>query len=57
MRILLAEVRFIDSAGVRVMLKARKEALKLGLKLKFAAASPPVLNVLRILRLEAHLLG
>ncbi len=55
--ILLAEVRFIDSAGVRVMLKTRKEALKLGLKLKFAAASPPVLNVLRILRLEVHLLG
>ena len=53
----LAAVRFIDSTGVRVMLRARKEARRRGLVLKFTAPSPAVTNVLRILRLESHLLN
>ena len=52
----LAGVRFIDTTGVRIMVKARKEAVGRGLRLKFTEPSPGVLNVLRILRMDRSLL-
>ncbi len=52
----LADVRFIDTTGVRIMVKARKEAVGRGLRLKFTEPSPGVLNVLRILRMDRSLL-
>lgn len=50
-------VRFINSTGVRLMVKVRKHAVKLGLSVRFADPTPPVLNVLRIVRLDTLLLG
>jgi len=52
----LAGVRFIDSSGVGLMVRARKEAVQRGIQLKFADPSPAVLNVLRTLRMEQKLL-
>ena len=48
-------VRFIDSTGVRLMLKVRKHGVKLGMNVHFVSPTPAVLNVLRIVRLD-HLL-
>lgn len=53
----LGAVRFIDSTGVRLMVKVRKHGVKMGLTVRFADPSPPVLNVLRIVRLDSLLLG
>lgn len=52
----LAGLRFIDSTGVGVMLRTKKEAQRAGQKLKFINPQPPVRNVLRISRLEEFLL-
>jgi N-acetylglucosaminyldiphosphoundecaprenol N-acetyl-beta-D-mannosaminyltransferase len=52
----LAGLRFIDSTGVGVMLRAKKAAQREGQKVKFINLQPPVRNVLRISRLEAFLL-
>ena len=49
-------VRFIDSTGVRLMVKVRKHGVKLGLKVRFVDPTPPVMNVLRIVRLDTLLL-
>jgi len=57
MNIKLAGVRFMDSTGVRLMVRARKEAQLGGLRLCFTEPSPAVRNVLRILRLEQYLLN
>ncbi len=53
----LSQVRFIDSTGVGVMIRARKLAQRRGAKLSFTGAQPAVQNVLRLARLEAFLLG
>jgi N-acetylglucosaminyldiphosphoundecaprenol N-acetyl-beta-D-mannosaminyltransferase len=53
----LAGVRFIDSSGAGVMLRARKLARQRGMQLKFIGVQPPVLNVLRVARLDEFLLG
>ena len=53
----LAGVRFIDSTGVRLMVRVRKEARLRGIQLKFIQPQPAVLNVLRILRMENFLLS
>lgn len=53
----LAGVRFIDSTGVRLMLRVRKEARLRGIRLKFSDPQPAVRNVLRILRMENLLLN
>jgi len=53
----LAAVRFVDSTGVRLMVRVRKEARQRGIELKFTEARPAVLNVLRILRLDNYLLN
>jgi len=57
MNVNLAAVRFIDSTGVRLMVRVRKEARRRGIELKFTEPQPAVLNVLRILRLESCLLN
>ncbi len=53
----LEGVRFIDSTGVRLMLKVRKHGVKLGMKVRFVGPTPAVLNVLRIVRLDNLLLS
>ena len=53
----LSELRFIDSTGLGLMIRAKKFASHHGLAISFAGASPGVLNVIRISRLEAYLLG
>ena len=57
MNINLAGVRFIDSTGVRLMVRVRKEARQRGIQLKFTELQPAVQNVLRILRMESYLLN
>jgi len=57
LQITLAGVRFIDSTGVGLMVRVRKDAQRRGLKLQFTESSPAVRNVLRILRLEKQLLA
>ena len=53
----LARVRFVDSTGVRLMVRARREAQQRGVRIRFTGAGPTVVNVLRILRLDQLLLG
>ena len=53
----LAQVRYVDSSGVRVMVRLRKLALLHRVTIVFANPQPNVLNVIRMLRLEAYLLG
>lgn len=48
LRLLLAEVSFLSSAGIRVLLKAHQAAAGLGGELQVAEASPAVLDVLRL---------
>ena len=57
MEIDLSGVRFIDSTGVGLMVRVRREALERGVQLRFTGPSPAVRNVLRILRMEAKLLA
>ena len=48
----LAGVRFLDSSGVGLMVRLRKEASACGIPLRFTNPSPAVQNVLRVLRME-----
>lgn len=57
MNINLAGVRFIDSTGVRLMVRVRKDARQRGIQLKFTEPQPAVQNVLRMLRMESYLLS
>jgi N-acetylglucosaminyldiphosphoundecaprenol N-acetyl-beta-D-mannosaminyltransferase len=52
----LAELRFIDSTGVGIMLRAKRYAQNLGARLRFLNAQPNVRNVLRLARLDVFLL-
>jgi len=52
----MTAVRFIDSSGAGVMLRARKFAQQHSIKLKFTGVHDDVRNVLRISRLEEFLL-
>jgi anti-anti-sigma factor len=52
----LSVVRFIDSSGLGLMVRARKFAAQIGLKLRFTNVQSAVLNVVRIARLEGFLL-
>ena len=56
MNINLADVRFMDTAGVRLMVRVHREAQQRGISLRFTQPSPTVQNVLQILRLEQYLL-
>ena len=53
----LAALRFLDSSGAGLMVRARKLAQREGRQLTFTGAQPAVLNVLRLARLEAFVLG
>jgi N-acetylglucosaminyldiphosphoundecaprenol N-acetyl-beta-D-mannosaminyltransferase len=52
----LAGLRFIDSTGVGIMLRAKRYAQNLGATLRFINAQGNVRNVLRLARLEVFLL-
>jgi N-acetylglucosaminyldiphosphoundecaprenol N-acetyl-beta-D-mannosaminyltransferase len=52
----LGGLRFIDSTGVGIMLRAKRYAQNLGVKLRFLNAQPNVRNVLRLARLDVFLL-
>lgn len=53
----LSQVRFMDSSGVGLMVRAQKLARHRGVTLTFAGAQPAVENVLRLSGLENFLLG
>ena len=53
----LSGLLFIDSAGVGLMIRAKKNAQQHGMKLQFIGTQPNVRNVLRIAKLENMLLG
>jgi anti-anti-sigma factor len=53
----LSSLHFIDSAGVGLMIRAKKNAVQQGVKLHFVGPQPNVRNVLRIAKLESVLLG
>ncbi|MCI0540559.1 MAG: WecB/TagA/CpsF family glycosyltransferase, partial [Verrucomicrobiales bacterium] len=53
----LGEVRFIDSTGVGLMVRAKKCATRAGSVMKFTGAQPTVRNVIQLCRLEAFLFG
>ena len=53
----LSNVRFIDSTGLGVMIRARKLAQLRGVKLQFTGAQSAVRNVLRLAQVESFLLG
>jgi N-acetylglucosaminyldiphosphoundecaprenol N-acetyl-beta-D-mannosaminyltransferase len=53
----LSSVRFIDSSGLGLMIRARKFAASHGTHLVFVAPPPAVRNVIRIARLDGFLLG
>lgn len=51
----LSELRFIDSTGVGLLARARKQSEQLGMELRFTEISPAVRNVLRMSRMESLL--
>jgi N-acetylglucosaminyldiphosphoundecaprenol N-acetyl-beta-D-mannosaminyltransferase len=53
----LTQVRFIDSTGLGLMVRAKKQSAAEGSILKFVGLQPAVRNVLRLSRLEEFLLG
>jgi N-acetylglucosaminyldiphosphoundecaprenol N-acetyl-beta-D-mannosaminyltransferase len=53
----LSKLRFIDSTGLGIMIRARKYAARQGIQLQFAGVQPDVLSVIRLSRLEEYLLS
>ena len=53
----LSSLQFIDSTGVGLMIRAKRNATANGIKLNFVGTQPNVRNVLRIAKLESKLLG
>ncbi len=53
----LSALRFIDSAGVGLMIRAQRSASSNGIKLQFIGIQQNVRNVLRMAKLETALLG
>lgn len=53
----LGRVSFIDSTGLGLMVRARKEATTAGCTLRFENLQPAVQNVIHLARLESFLLG
>jgi len=53
----LSDVRFIDSSGLGLLLRAKKLAQRRGTRLSLVGVRPAVRNVLRHSRLEAYLLN
>ncbi|HWI55957.1 MAG TPA: WecB/TagA/CpsF family glycosyltransferase [Bacillota bacterium] len=56
-RIDLAQVRFIDSTGLGLMVRLKKLAQQTGAPLQFAGLQPAVRNVIHLARLEEFLLA
>jgi exopolysaccharide biosynthesis WecB/TagA/CpsF family protein/anti-anti-sigma factor len=52
----LSQVDFIDSTGVGLLLRLKRETFRRHQRLTYSNPSPPVRNVLRITRLEGYLL-
>jgi len=52
----LSRVRFIDSSGLGLMVRAKKVARSHGATLAFTGLQPAVHNVVRLAQLEAFLL-
>jgi anti-sigma B factor antagonist len=52
----LAGVSFVDSSGVGLMVRLRKQSLRHNIEFKFSNPTPNVLNVLRLLAIDAYLL-
>ena len=53
----ISSLQFIDSTGVGLMIRAKRNASQSGVKLNFVGTQPNVLNVLRMAKLETKLLG
>lgn len=53
----LSQVRFMDSTGMGIMVRARKLAKLQSIQLTFTGIQPAVQNVMRLARLEPFLLG
>jgi N-acetylglucosaminyldiphosphoundecaprenol N-acetyl-beta-D-mannosaminyltransferase len=53
----LSAVRFVDSSGVGLMVRFRKQAHRQNTHLRYIGASENLRGVMRILRLEEYLLG
>jgi N-acetylglucosaminyldiphosphoundecaprenol N-acetyl-beta-D-mannosaminyltransferase len=53
----LSKLRFIDSTGLSIMIRARKYAARQGIQLQFTGVQPDVLSVIRLSRLEEYLLS
>ena len=53
----LSQVRFIDSTGLGLMIRAKKQSLAREEVLRFTGLRPPVRNVVRLSKLEEFLLG
>jgi anti-anti-sigma factor len=53
----LARVTFVDSTGIGLMLRFKKNLQRSGVQLTFANATGPVLNTIRHTRLEEYLFG
>jgi N-acetylglucosaminyldiphosphoundecaprenol N-acetyl-beta-D-mannosaminyltransferase len=51
----LSDVRFIDSSGLGLLIRAKKLARQQGIKLVFMGIQPAVRNVMKIARLEGFL--
>ncbi len=53
----LSKLRFIDSTGLSIMIRARKYATRQGIQLYFTGVQPDVLSVIRLSQLEEYLLS
>lgn len=53
----LSDVSFVDSSGVGVMLKLKKAAKRRDVDLVYENASPTVVNVLKLTKLDEYLIG
>ena len=52
----LSKLSFVDSTGLGMMIRTRKHGTRQGIKKSFTDASPNVLNVMRLARLEEYLM-
>jgi len=53
----LSNVRFIDSTGLGLMVRAKKLVASHGAQLSFSGLQPTVRNVVRIAKMEEYLLS
>lgn len=53
----LSDVSFVDSSGVGIMLRLKKAAKRRDVELLYEKASPSVVNVLKLTKLDEYLIG